>query len=183
MTAGIFHHHGVWTGTPREGPSRWNPKGFFEHRDIKKLILRRWGNMQKVLEKGFPEYQHDFAEEVERVIREDGYQEGPWLYKMSALYWRIWSDFDPVFVGVYRPSKSVASSNWDTGMVGKDKDKIERMVDLHMQEINKAAHCVINTQEVVNRDYRTLETAFKRCGLEFDPNIVDDFVDESLWTH
>ena len=179
MTAGIFAKHGVWFGQSRP-PSEANARGFFENKRIKRALTDRYGKLTLAAEPHRDvTLDPTFRGEVLQIIRDEGYDDGPWGFKMSALYKPAWGDFRPKFIGVRR--KNVKRANLARNMMGTDKaDLIEHMIARHDAVIDTCP-VIVKTDEVVAGNYTTLRAAFAYCELDFDPKIVDDFVDPSLW--
>ena len=189
MTAGIFARHGVWTGKCRAPDPIVNAKGFFENTAIKKALIDRYGKLtlargETAFERA-PEVDLDpyFRAEVETILRREGYEGGPWLFKFSALYWPAFGAFDPYYVGVRREGVVEANLTRQEMMGTRNRARVERMCTLHDAVIDEVGCPVVMTDEVVHGDYTSLERAFEHCGLEFDPSVALDFVDSSLWHH
>lgn len=189
MTAGIFARHGAWTGRCKP-PSEANPRGFFENVTIKRALIRRYGKLTLARDvtdfeaRPFVEPQPGFRDEVEQCLRADGYEGGPWLVKVSALYRSAFDDFPEArIVGVRR--RGVVEANLARReMMGRaSRERVERMVALHDREIAASGAPVVDTDAVVGSDYETLRSAFAHCGMAFDRTIADEFVEPSLWHH
>lgn len=174
MTAGIFSQHGVWTGRCREG-SPHNPKGYFENLDVKQFLVDHFGKLEAAAKKLC--YSYKFEDMVLALEPTD-----PWLVKHSALYWEVWSDFNPKFLFVRRDPESVFQSNKDCGF-GTSREIIE----LHgkvMDTVEKRhGGCNIYTDSLVQGDYTSLEEAFAYCEIDFDPQIAEDFINPNFWRH
>lgn len=185
MTAGLFFKHGVWFGECR-APSPENAKGFFENGEIKREMIKRWGKLTlardvtKFEENPYCEPQDGFKDFVESVKKKEGYTEGLWGYKQSALYKNAWHEYQPKFVGVRR--ENVLQANIDRqNMFGtKDPKRVQRMIDLHYSVIDEC-EVIVKTDEIVKGDYLSLHDAMDYCGIEMQPDIVEDFVEPKLW--
>jgi len=180
MTAGLFAEHGVWTGSCRP-PHKLNPKGFFENLPLKKVLKRRWpdimlGNVARP--------QTGFREEVKQTILEDGYEGGPWLVKMSTLYWPAWDAcFDPKYVCVRRDRESVFQSCKDSGMLVTRKEDgfLKQIIDLHFSEMDRVGCPSVYTGQLVQGDFGSLREAMAHCGIEMDEEKVRRFVNPEHW--
>jgi len=184
MTAGLFHHHGVWTGGCRP-PGPYNDKGFFENIKIKKIIVKEHkAIVQKSL---LATEKPGFRERVEQAILEDGYIEGPWLWKGSAMYWPAFFEFDCQFVVVNRPREQIFKSTRRSGMLSKalTTDELYANIDFHQQQMDYLVEekdaVRVNTAELVNGDFTSIEAALTKCGLEFNEQVTLDFVEPKLW--
>lgn len=170
MTAGIFHHHGVWVGNCKNADAR-NKKGYFENLDLKKLLLNHFGRMESP-----KNYNPDFTEAVKPLLPKE-----PFLFKHSALYHRAWDDFNPKFIKVRRDFKSSLMSNIATNFLGKDPLKAKRLLEKHYEAMDSVPGVEVYTDEIIKGDYSSLNAAFDYCGMELDHALVDEFVEPSLW--
>lgn len=186
MTAGIFAKHGVWTGNC-SGVQPWNPKGVFENHAIGEELRARHGLLVHAnrIAKCVPK--EGFRSAVTRVLFNERYAGGPWLFKMSAMYKKAWHEFEPYYVGVHREN-NVESLMAKPGFIGAGPGErtlraaSERVVRNHAKIINNC-EVIVETDEIIRGEYRTLERAFEFCGLEFDPEVAREFVDPELWHH
>ena len=188
MTAGIFAKHGVWCGGCT-APNEFNAKGYFENKRLKRELIIRYGKLTAAgpvtdfEERPEVVPQDGFAQSVREIIRAEGYRQGPWLFKFSALYWRAFDDFDPLYVGVRRAGVADANLGRVRMFGTPDRGRVERMVRLHYDAIEASGAPVVDTDAVVRGDYGTLQSAFDHCGLPFEPEVADHFVDPALWHH
>lgn len=176
MVASLFAAHGVWCGTCRQ-PDAHNPRGYFEHVGIGKLIGYHVGHS---VHKGIcPNPPEGWQAMVERCIRADGYQSGPWLYKASAVYWKLLEPFDPHWVIAWRPFDAVRRSGLRSGAY-------------RITERNRRAHAdalaaiweravVVESDDVVAGDFSRIGQALKLVGLDLDEAVARSVVDPSLW--
>ena len=148
---------------------------------MKKVLKRRWPDIMQ----GTPTRpQTGFRKEVIKTILEDGYEGGPWLVKMSTLYWPAWDAcFDPKYVCVRRDPDAVFRSCKDTGMLitRKDDDFMRKIIDLHFAEMDKTGAPSVYTEELVGGDFSSLEKAMTHCGIEMDEEKVRNFVNPEHW--
>lgn len=178
MTAGLFAGHGVWTGSCRP-PHHLNPKGFFENLPIKKVLKRRWPD---IMSGNVAKPQRGFRGEIEKTILEDGYTGGPWLVKMSCLYWPAWGAFNPKYVCVRRNPESVYQSCTKSRMLVTPKG-VREIIDLHFEEMDRVGCPSIYTDELIEGDFRSLKEAMAYCGIDMDENRVREFIDPKHWHH
>ncbi|MFQ5623737.1 MAG: hypothetical protein ACE5FS_10110, partial [Paracoccaceae bacterium] len=172
MVAGAFARHGAWVGTCR-GPDRFNERGYFENIHMR-VLLQRYG---KVLEKEPPDPDPEWIDGVKGILAKDGYSEGPWLFKMSAMYHKLWEPFGPTFVVPRRPPESVIASIKSSRIVSGD---IETIVHRHEALMSRLEGFHVDTPAVAKGDLTTLEEAIKGCGLKFDES-VKGFISPGLW--
>jgi len=177
MVAGLFAQHDVWTGECRN-PSRWNRKGYYEGVWLKGLLLEHAGRLVNNCEIAEPN--PDFRRDAVQTIREAGYEGGPWLAKHSTLYWRLWSDFEPVWISVRRALHEIRDSCEASGHIS-NLDSIP----LHIKQARKLRQKVqvheVWSQRLVEGDYGPILPAFAEAGVEFQPEVAEDWIEEELW--
>lgn len=182
MTAGVLAAHGVWTGTTMRG-DRANPRGYFENVEIKKRLIR-WAG--KDITRVYPPVP-GWRARAERVVRSDGYVEGPWLVKHSVIFHRLWDEFEsPRYVLPRRDSEAIFQSVRRTRFHSwQSDDQLRETIELHQQtldELRDTRDAVeVDTDAVVRGDLSTLRGAVEFCGLGFDENAAREFIDPSLW--
>jgi len=183
MTAGIFSEHGVWTGSCR-GPTELNRKGHFESKAIKRVIMGTYGAKAIVTEGRLAQHVPGFKTAVLSAIAKDGYVSGDWLWKGSALYWPSFYEFTPKWVTCKRPTEQIFSSCRRSGIFGKylTDTRLQEIIDLHNEQMD----CIkgafeVDTDAVANGDYESIELALEGCGIEPNREVIDSFVDRSLW--
>lgn len=184
MTAGLFARHGVWTGTCRPGDAS-NPKGHFENIPLRTMLI---GAHKNVVQKGVLAAKiSGFREQALQAIRNDGYTQGPWLFKGSAIYWPAFFEFKPRFVVVDRPREQIFKSCRKTGMLGNCRSDVELYanIDFHQQQMDYLVTFKqavrVNTFEVVQGDFTSIKHALYVCGIEPLDDKIRDFVDDKLW--
>lgn len=182
MTAGIFAKHGVWVGKCREGTSM-NPKGFFENLAVKRMIHRNFGTRLTAHNRlAWPV--DGWQEEIEQILRREGYTDGPWLVKHGAMAWPAWHEFSPHWVCVRRHNAVRSAPKVVRPAKGLTMDEIVAYNNEQM-DIVRDEHGGVDvfTDEVVAGDYTSLERTFDACGLTFGPSIADKFVEPDYWHH
>lgn len=170
MVAGIFAKHGVWAGTPYDGRT-WDGEPCYENRLIKKHLIKTYGR----LEMG-PELDKPGGEEMPDLIKQDGYKSGPWLFKVSAMYWRAFSELRPKVITIRRPLDSIRKS--------VKRDNLRVNINGHaeiMDRLESEGAYRIDTPRLIDRDYSQIEIVFSCCGLKFQPEIADSFIRPKLW--
>lgn len=185
MTAGIFAHHGVWTGPCRPGTGR-NVKGFFEGIAIKKALMKMH---ERIVHKGqLAESKPGFRALVETLLVEDGYRGGPWLWKGSALYWPVWFEFEPKWVVCRRdPEATFRSSRSAPKVFGSSlsDEQLRRNIAFHHENLDyliaEKGAVEVDTEAVAHGEFTTVKAAIEHCGIEFDEAATQEFVDPSLW--
>ena len=186
MTAGIFAEHGVWTGICRP-PNQHNAKGHFENTAIKKVIIQMQG---AIVHSGkLAERLPEFKDAVLAAVSRDNYTGGDWLWKGSALYWPAFYQFQPKWVLCNRPSDQIFASCRSSGIFGKalSDGELRQNIEFHKKQMDylkdNAGAFEVDTYEVAQGNYDSIELALAGCGIEPDRNVIDGFVDKSLWRH
>jgi hypothetical protein len=188
MTAGLFARHGVWVGTSRSG-NEHNPKGFFENTFLKKQLKKEWGTDLLALSENPPEYHPDFREKVEKLLIQDGYRGETWLCKHSALYWRAWLGFNPKFICVRRDIEQTVQSNIDVKLHrgAWSRDDLTDIMRSHHYEmdlaIRKCQGINVYTDDLIERNYRSIREALIFCGINPNEDVIHDFVEPRYWKH
>lgn len=174
MTAGIFAIHGVWVGKCRE-PDRFNPSGYFENLDIKKILIDRWGKLAQTNRAAIP--QEGFIDQI-RALKPGN----PWLAKHSSMYWRAWNEFCPKYVCVRRSLDGVIGSNRQVNFLGtQDENQMRVIIAAHNYCMDLSKGVNVYVDEVINGNYQSLRRAFKHCGIPFDRTRTEEFVNPTLW--
>lgn len=179
MVAGLFARHGAWTGRCRE-PDEYNERGYFENLDLKRVLIDRWGHLKRQMEVGRP--QDGFREEVLEILRDSGYDGGPWCMKHGALYWRAWHEFDPTFVCVYRNPRSVLESG-DHGNFIRGRETVALAQGTMEEVVQCEGGTRADSERLIEGHYTQIREAFAAAGMEFDEDVADEWVEPSLWHH
>lgn len=181
MTAGIFAGHGVWVGSTPP-PTRINAKGFFENRPLKAELQKWFGKSYNDV----PEGRHGWRNKAEQLILDQGYRDGPWLYKHGATFWKVWYEFTPKWVLVWRDPEAIFQSIRNAQVMQKLSDKqVRDSITLHHEQMRIIKETYgafdIHTDRLISGDDTEIAAAIEGCGLEYDPQITQDFVDPELW--
>ena len=186
MTAGIFTEHGVWAGTCR-GATKHNAKGHFENVVIKRTIIQTQGAI--VTEGRLAQQLPGFKTAVLTAIADDGYTGGDWLWKGSALYWPAFYEFHPKWVTCKRPNEQIFASCRSSRIFGRylSDERLMEIIKLHRTQMDYLKSVVevfeVDTYEVAQGNYDSIELALAGCGVEPKYELIDSFVDGSLWQH
>lgn len=128
-----------------------------------------------------------FREAIENAVMDDGYDDGPWLVKHSALYWRAWHEWNPKWVCVRRNPESVFQSCKKSKMLapGKPDEHIKKVIALHNDEMDKIVNekggVNVYTDHLIQGDLSSLKRAFEYCDLELDEMKAKSFIDPAHW--
>lgn len=162
MTAGLFAQHGLWFG-PCMKPSRINPRGFFESEFTK----------QKGAGYHSPRNTSDWQQWLDRYGSPD-----QWAVKAGPEWWPLFSQFDPVVVCCYRKREKIIDS------------RARANFSMHPQAVDTAWRRMAdipNTidvwpDEFVSGDFSRILPAFEALGVQFDEDVVREWIDPGLWT-
>jgi len=178
MIAGIFAHHGVWTGPVRPADA-FNPRGYFENEELKVFSKDVLGpdifNPNPVDE--------TVRLRLQKLIGGQGYGSGPWLMKLGAHGHSLLSAFAPRFICVRRPVKSVLASYQRCGWLHArmNNDEVIRIIEEGRDIMDSIDGIDVDSDAVVSGVYRSLRDAFDYCDLAFDKTVADSFIDKTLW--
>jgi len=107
----------------------------------------------------------------------------PWCFKAGPQYWWILKDAFPTAncVLIRRDiENNIKSQNEKRG--GEDVRRwIEGFVSAIQLLHEKCGFPVVDSDEVVAGEYRTLKAAMDYCGVEFDRDIAERCIDRSKW--
>ncbi len=184
MTAGIFAKHGVWVGDSIKANTH-NVKGFFENVAIRNVV-RRMQKCQPALEGRVAREIPGFKDAVLSVIARQGYVDGAWLYKGSALQWPAFYEFHPKWVCCRRPVEQIFNSCRSSRIFGTrfSDARLREIISMHYDEMDVIEDKTwVDTYEVAQGNYSSIELALESCGIEPDREKIDSFVDKSLWRH
>jgi hypothetical protein len=180
LVAGLFAAHGVWVGKTIPITSS-NPKGNFEGTAVGSVLDRHYGALVGIGECGA--YQPFCAAEIVEAIRADGYASGPWLWKGSAMYWRAFIDLDPIIVTVRREEEAIKKSNTRCPRLGRRSPAealvAHRLVLDKLEDYGRALR--VDSELLIDHDYRQIVAVFHRCGIEFDVSLADYWIEPDLW--
>jgi len=167
MVAGIFAAHGVWVGTDKPS-NKHNSKGYFENIHFKKYMKKS------------PELWLVSKAEIHRIMIDDGYKGGPWLWKVLSLENGEFTNFDPIFICCRRPSDQIFQSMRSSEIYGRDWS--DDYLRTWIKKRQEALHSIpILTDKVAQGDYWSLLLALDYCGIDPDISLIDKLVDKSLW--
>lgn len=177
MAAQLFREHGVWLGQC-EGKSLRLPTGGGENIGIKNLLKEMGTGLGEMK----PHVQ-GFRVKVEKLVKEQGYEDGPWLMKHAIAYWRAWNEFSPKFVLVERDKESLLASNESSGMAGVRGVQLINTYAVNLDEMKhiKTFAPTIKTRELIEGDYSSLKNALEHCEIEFDETIPEKVIKTEHW--
>lgn len=176
LTAHIFHAHGCWVGNYKAGDNN-NPNGYYENRDFKKAIVARAG--RACVHEGYVCQPDPGWEGVARdVLRDTGYEGGPWIVKHSAMYHPLWHGMAPFFVTIRRGVEAIMASCAATGYLKSDEAIRAHVRVLDEVEENHGGHR-LDTDRYFRGEWAQMDAVMSAAGLHFDRNIAEGVVDGS----
>jgi len=133
----------------------------------------------------------NWKDEVERIISEEGYNEGPWMYKDSRMcqMWPVWDKAysDAKWIIVRRRTGDIIESCLKTGYMTaySDRDGWLSMVHEYEQRfvemVTEGLNCkVIWPERMVNGDFQQLYETLDWLGLSWDSRALS-FIEPLLW--
>lgn len=199
MMAGVINICGSFGGNMFPG-NRYNAKGMFENMKIREQV-----------DKGFlksigmdPKGQHplpdtnkmpipsDWRDQVESIIKAEGYEEGSWFYKgaRSCLFWPVWHYAYPnaKWIIVRRRTSDIASSCMNTAFMSHYKDHAGwvKWVNHHEEKFVEMIQAGLNVKQVwpermIKGNYEQLYELIEWLGLDWKPEEVLEFIEPKLW--
>lgn len=115
-TAYHFDRMGFFSGKTRKADPN-NLMGYFENREIHKKAKDLHG--ADWLDPNAPVEHPKFHNFIEKTMKRQGYQGGPWFIKIGAYYWRTFESFNPVYVKVWRDPELIFQSYKRLGWLGR----------------------------------------------------------------
>lgn len=202
MIAGILGICGAWTGSTVPAGSPANPKGFFEHTDIRehvtKQILTRLGcdplGVRRLPPVNLEVEVPNLADVTREIIERDGYKhDAPWLYKDAKLT-LIWPLYKKVFpnatwIIVRRDEEGFINSCLHTYFMrqhSQDRNFWKKFAQEYQIRINAlkdsgATVIEISSPEVVAGTDENIKKLVSQLGLVYREKEVKEFITPAYW--
>lgn len=199
LVAGTIHTGGAWKGETYGGGNA-NIKGFFENKELRekidKPLLKEHGwdpmgqsplpDITQALNPG------DLYDRVQRCIAEQGYTEGPWMFKDAKLtwLWRAWHFAFPEakWVFVRRSKRHIVQSCIRTSFMSRytSVEEWAAWVDFHLEQLDAMKAAGLNVVEIWSNDlvegnYGPIKETMLQYGLNWDLIKVNDLVTPDVW--
>lgn len=210
MVAGVIHMCGAFGGQMR-GATTNNKKGMFENasivQDLVKPYLRSYG-LDPLGQYPLPDIKgmslpNDWKAKVEDIVRNQGYTNGPWMYKGAkmCLMWPVWNYAFPNarWIIVRRRTGDIATSCIKTNFmrafnnaahrkavgVDNERDGWIWWVRQHEKRFVEMIEAGLNVKIVwpdrmVRADYGQLYETLEWLGLKWSSEVLN-FIDPKLW--
>lgn len=148
---------------------------------------------------------HDWKDQVLEVMQQQGLKEHqPWMYKGAkmCLMWPIWEYAFPnaKWIIVRRRTEDIVRSCLHTGFMKRFRRRqfqeevgaaneaeawewwVHQHIERFRQMINHGLNVkVVRPERMVVGDYTQIYDAVEWCGLEWNSQIVAEFIDPKLW--
>lgn len=177
MTAGCLALHGFWLGRCFDA-DQWNAKGYFENAGVNTLHYKYGGPAVSTGRHVRPDPR--FAEEVRELMRAEGYWGGPWLVKHSAIYWRHYIPFNPVWVCVYRDMEAC----WRSQQRSMKRVSVYALWR-HFEELDELCRLGghrVDAERLWDGDFSQLAPPLEAVGKTLDEYKCRAFIDAGLRT-
>jgi len=210
MVAGVINICGAFGGN-MSGPNKNNKKGMFENAHIRNQVVKPYFKRLGVDSMGqypLPDVGDliiptNWRQLIERIILQDGYKEGPWMYKGAkmCLHWPVWHYAFPnaKWIIVRRKTSDIINSCIKTNFmrafnleknqkaVGVE-DEVEGWkwwVHQHEARFREMMDEGLNVkivwpERMVDGDYSQMYETIKWLGLEWNSEALS-FIDPLLW--
>lgn len=211
MVAGIINICGAFGGK-MSGPNLNNAKGMFENARIRNEIVKPYFESLDVDRMGqypLPDITNlpipsSWQSKVEGVIKAEGYEGGPWMYKGAkmCLHWPVWHYAfpDAKWIIVRRKTSDILYSCERTGFmrafngrsnqvaVGAKNSRegwlwwVHQHEDRFREMINEGLNVkIVWPDRMVNGNYELMKDAVEWLGLTWDHDKVMEFIEPKLW--
>jgi hypothetical protein len=210
MVAGVINMCGAFGGN-MSGPTRNNQRGMFENACIRNNIVKpylREIGVDPLGQYPLPDVKklsipNDLEQRVERVMIDEGYRDGPWMYKGAkmCLLWPMWNYAFPhaKWIIVRRKTSDIVNSCLKTGFMRAFRKEVfqkavgakderggwiwwvhqheERFVEMIMTGLNVK---VVWPERMVRGDYQQIYETIEWLGLKWNSRVLS-FIDPKLW--
>lgn len=186
IVSSIFREHGLWCGTVQRGRLSGYPTGQHENLRVKKELIQRYGRVEDI---GEPvEYDSTWINFATEMLYIDGYKGGPWFVKHSAFYGRVWEDFNPYYILVYREIDTIFNSmqrKAQREFSHKETIFWMNIIQLHISEMiniqREFKGAAITSELLIKGEYRQLKRAFLYCNQTLDYDKVKKIIQPDIW--
>lgn len=210
MVAGAINLCNAFGGK-MSGPNQHNAKGMFENSHIRDQLVKPYLRGLGVDPKGqypLPDVNNlpmprQWREQVENVMKAEGYKEGKWMYKGAkmCLFWPVWHAAFPnaKWVIVRRRTGGIVRSCMRTGFMNafsntakqravgasSEEDGWKWWVRQHEQRFVEMIQEGMNVKVVwphrmIAGDYSQLKETIEWLGLEWNPKVME-FIEPKLY--
>lgn len=211
MVAGVINICGAFGGD-MSGPTKNNQKGMYENSKIRNTIVKPYFRQIKVDPLGqypLPDINNllipfDWKERVEKIIKEQGYPGGPWMYKGAkmCLHWTVWHYAfpDAKWIIVRRKPTQIVNSCMKTGFMrafnsAANQRKVGAKtaeegwmwwVHEHYKRFTEMIDEGLDVkwvwpERMVDGNYQQMKETIEWLGLEWKGEEVMSFIEPKLW--
>lgn len=178
LSAEAFRACGVWVG---------KVSSLCENLEIKRVLktLLRKGGMDPLALQSWEDVGGDSVKlraEVERIVRRQGYEGGPWLFKDVKLVFarRVWSRAfpDATWATVWRPVREILASMERWELAESTRFDGGRVIAEHWSRAGKIRGAVrLVPRDLLDGDDSRYRAAAERIGVAWDPAAVERVID------
>jgi len=211
MVAGIINMCGAFGGQMFPA-NKNNAKGMFENIKLREQLVKPYLSSIGCDPKGqypLPNPKKlvipiDWGKRVEKLIKEDGYVDGPWMYKGAkmCLFYPVWHYAFPnaKWIIVRRKDEDIVNSCLRTGFMNafNDQGKVKAVKALNdkdawywwvrqhnkrfVEMIEDGLNCKqIHPERMIKGDYSQIHEMLEWLGLPWNSDIPN-FIEPKLWT-
>lgn len=185
LVSSIFRAHGFWSGITRsDRPSNY-PTGQHENLAVKRMLINRYGRADERMI-SVP-YDENWERIARKILKREGYSGGPWFVKHSALYGKLWIDFNPHWVCIRRDADAIVDSIRRKSRIYDRKDN-NFLLDLIANHNNVMDSILeeyggtnIQSEKLISGDYIELMAAFQDVGCMLDHEKVKSIIQPDIW--
>lgn len=199
MVAGIVHKHGFFGGK-MSPPNANNKKGMFENEEIRDHIVKPFLSdcgldplcQDKLPARGVHYPYEGLRDTITSIMKKQGLKENePWFYKGAkmCLFWQTWKEAFPMakWIIVRRPDEAIVKSCLKTHFMRK-RETFAQWMDwvvehkIRFEEIKHECNCMeVWSDKLISGQFYELSEVLKWVGADYRQEIVDSFVDPSLY--
>jgi hypothetical protein len=113
----------------------------------------------------------------QEVLDGQNYKE-PWLIKVDAFNWKLFEEFDPVYIKLHRNPDDILKSIKRTPFMrkhGYSDDRWREIIKAHHDTMDTVPGFKIDTDKMLT-DFSELKKAIEACGLTFNEEMTNDII-------
>ncbi|KKN15737.1 hypothetical protein LCGC14_0982900 [marine sediment metagenome] len=183
IVSSILKEHGIWCGTVRKDRPSNYPTGQHENLRVKRELITRYGRVEDIRKP--VRYDQDWINIATDILRKDKYPGGRWFVKHSALYGRLWKDFNPYYICIHRDSEDILNSIERKAGKTIDREFWREIINEHIYEMSdiyrETNAPIVRSANLIEGDYYYLKHAFLYCNLIIDYDKVKKIIQPNIW--
>ena len=157
--------------------------GYGENRGIKKYLKSHHGRLPQ--EGRLADFRVGFRDFVSEEIKAQGYIGGRWAVKHSVHYFPVWGEFAPKFICIRRGHLGILKSTLKTRMYNpiRNPEEISQLIQWQIDLMDKMDCPQVDMDQVLSGNFETMAQAIESVGLDFNPSIANQMIDQEKWHH